>query len=211
MLLASVIAFNASWFNPLWDWWGLLWNDDIFIIRNSGSSARNPVPEVDYPTQPPMMSFKAFLQTQDDSISDDDAIRKYGEYKLDFKRQQLHEFFLAHKEEEWYVHPFLHLNTCELSSLAYLLSTFYSLINHIGHHWMCSTMKDLGVVNLIWFVKWRSEVFRSQWELCSSKMSLHEGNPQNALIMQGDPSTYPQRSTQNAFIQDILYKSSIKT
>ncbi|KAK3926902.1 Serrate RNA effector molecule-like protein [Frankliniella fusca] len=53
-------------------------------------------------TQPPMQSFKQFLQTQDDNISDDEAIRKYNEYKLDFKRLQLNEFFVAHKDEEWF-------------------------------------------------------------------------------------------------------------
>ncbi|XP_046995994.1 serrate RNA effector molecule homolog isoform X2 [Schistocerca americana] len=53
-------------------------------------------------TQPPMMSFKAYLQTQDDNITDEEAIRKYNEYKLEFKRQQLNEFFVAHKEEEWF-------------------------------------------------------------------------------------------------------------
>eukprot|EP00092_Neocalanus_flemingeri_P002381 GFUD01002547.1.p1 GENE.GFUD01002547.1~~GFUD01002547.1.p1 ORF type:complete len:408 (-),score=139.00 GFUD01002547.1:1060-2283(-) len=52
--------------------------------------------------QPAMMSFKAFLQTQDDQISDEDAIKKYAEYKLEFKRQQLNEFFVTHKEEEWF-------------------------------------------------------------------------------------------------------------
>ena len=49
-----------------------------------------------------MMSFKSFLQTQDDQISDEDAIKKYAEYKLEFKRQQLNEFFVTHKEEEWF-------------------------------------------------------------------------------------------------------------
>ncbi|XP_026293345.1 serrate RNA effector molecule homolog isoform X2 [Frankliniella occidentalis] len=53
-------------------------------------------------TQPPMQSFKQFLQTQDDNISDDEAIRKYNEYKLDFKRLQLNEFFVTHKDEEWF-------------------------------------------------------------------------------------------------------------
>lgn len=48
-----------------------------------------------------MMSLKAFLQSQDDNISDEEAIRKYNEYKLEFRRQQLNEFFVAHKEEEW--------------------------------------------------------------------------------------------------------------
>ncbi|MCP9258149.1 Serrate RNA effector molecule-like protein [Dirofilaria immitis] len=44
-----------------------------------------------------------FLATQDDSITDEEAIAKYSEYKLEFKRQELHKFFLAHKDEEWWV------------------------------------------------------------------------------------------------------------
>jgi len=50
-----------------------------------------------------MLTFKSFLTTQDDSISDEDAIKKYSEYKLEFKRQQLNEFFVNHKDEEWWV------------------------------------------------------------------------------------------------------------
>ena len=65
----------------------------IFIYR----------PDPDYPTQPLMMFFKQFLSQQDDNISDEDAIKKYNEYKLDFKKTQISEFFLAHKDEEWYV------------------------------------------------------------------------------------------------------------
>lgn len=61
-------------------------------------------------TQPAMMSFKAFLQSQDDTITDEEAMAKYNEYKLDFKRQQLNEFFVAHKDEEWYVSFFFKLN-----------------------------------------------------------------------------------------------------
>lgn len=52
--------------------------------------------------QPSMMSFKAFLETQDDSITDEEALVKYGEYKQEFRRQQLNEFFVGHKEEEWF-------------------------------------------------------------------------------------------------------------
>lgn len=55
----------------------------------------------DGPTQPAMMSLKQFLDTQDDGISDSEVLKKYTEYKLDFRRQQLNEFFVAHKEEEW--------------------------------------------------------------------------------------------------------------
>ncbi|XP_031784780.1 serrate RNA effector molecule homolog isoform X3 [Nasonia vitripennis] len=53
-------------------------------------------------TQPPMMTFKAFLGTQEDSITDEEAIKRYNEYKLEFRRQQLNEFFIAHKDEEWF-------------------------------------------------------------------------------------------------------------
>lgn len=55
----------------------------------------------DVQTQPAMMTLKQFLDTQDDGISDSEVLRKYSEYKLDFKRQQLNEFFVAHKDEEW--------------------------------------------------------------------------------------------------------------
>lgn len=57
--------------------------------------------EPEYQTQPAMQTFKAFLASQDDNITDDEAIQKYNEYKNDFKKQQINEFFLAHKEEEW--------------------------------------------------------------------------------------------------------------
>lgn len=48
-----------------------------------------------------MMTFKQFLATQDDSVDDMEAVKKYNEYKTEFKRQQIAEFFAAHKEEEW--------------------------------------------------------------------------------------------------------------
>ncbi|XP_030375347.1 serrate RNA effector molecule homolog isoform X2 [Scaptodrosophila lebanonensis] len=53
-------------------------------------------------TQPAMLSLKQFLDTQDEGISDSEVMRKYTEYKTDFKRQQLNEFFVAHKDEEWF-------------------------------------------------------------------------------------------------------------
>jgi hypothetical protein len=39
---------------------------------------------------------------KDDSITDEEALVKYGEYKMEFRRQQLNEFFVSHKEEEWF-------------------------------------------------------------------------------------------------------------
>ena len=58
--------------------------------------------EFDINFQPVMMTFKAFLQTQDDSITDEESLQKYGEYKLEFQRQQLNEFFVHHKDFEWF-------------------------------------------------------------------------------------------------------------
>ena len=52
--------------------------------------------------QPLKMTFKAFLSTQDDLITDEEAAQKYGEYKMEFRRQQLNEFFSCHKESEWF-------------------------------------------------------------------------------------------------------------
>jgi len=42
------------------------------------------------------------LQQQDDTISEEDAIRKYNDYKTDFKKTQINNFFLEHKEEDWF-------------------------------------------------------------------------------------------------------------
>lgn len=64
-------------------------------------SPREQLPVSDGMTQPAMMTLKQFLATQDDSISDEIAVAKYNEYKVEFKRSQLNEFFVAHKEEEW--------------------------------------------------------------------------------------------------------------
>lgn len=74
-----------------------------------------------------MMSFKAFLATQDDNISDSEAIEKYNDYKLEFQRQQLNEFFVAHKDDEWYV--------LELNLLPVLMSVHFLLTFHYCHHW----------------------------------------------------------------------------
>ncbi|XP_071493608.1 serrate RNA effector molecule homolog [Diadema antillarum] len=49
-----------------------------------------------------MLSFKQFLASQEDSIDDQEAVKKYNEYKLEFHKAQLSEFFLAHKDEEWF-------------------------------------------------------------------------------------------------------------
>lgn len=66
-----------------------------------GPREHHQPPVSDGLTQPMMLTLKQFLATQDDSISDDIAITKYNEYKLEFKRGQMNEFFVSHKDEEW--------------------------------------------------------------------------------------------------------------
>ncbi|XP_022920645.1 serrate RNA effector molecule homolog isoform X2 [Onthophagus taurus] len=70
--------------------------------HRAGNFFREPQAPPSDSQQPPMMSFKAFLATQDDNISDSEAIEKYNDYKLEFQRQQLNEFFVAHKDDEWF-------------------------------------------------------------------------------------------------------------
>ncbi|XP_023801147.1 LOW QUALITY PROTEIN: serrate RNA effector molecule homolog [Cyanistes caeruleus] len=62
------------------------------------------IAEVDLGMAPPVMkSFKEFLLSLDDAVDDEtEAVKRYNDYKLDFRRQQLQEFFLAHKDEEWF-------------------------------------------------------------------------------------------------------------
>ncbi|CAF3920441.1 unnamed protein product [Rotaria magnacalcarata] len=57
-------------------------------------------------TQPPMLSFKHFLQDQEDNIEQEEAIKRYNEYKTDFKKTQIAEFFTAHKDEDWFKHKY---------------------------------------------------------------------------------------------------------
>ena len=53
------------------------------------------------PRRQTMLSFKQFLTQQDDSIDESEATAKYNEYKIDFKRTVVSEFFEEHKDEDW--------------------------------------------------------------------------------------------------------------
>ncbi|XP_037728358.1 serrate RNA effector molecule homolog isoform X2 [Drosophila subpulchrella] len=85
------------------------WNDHYQSMHSAYSHAGHAPPPResvsgggDTLTQPAMLNLKQFLDTQDENISDSEVMRKYTEYKTDFKRQQLNEFFVAHKDEEWF-------------------------------------------------------------------------------------------------------------
>jgi hypothetical protein len=61
----------------------------------------------DSATQPPLLSFKNYLLDQDDNIDQEEAVKRYNDYKTDFKKTQIAEFFTAHKDEEWFVKIYL--------------------------------------------------------------------------------------------------------
>lgn len=63
-----------------------------------------------------MKSFKEFLLSLDDSVDETEAVKRYNEYKIDFRRQQMQDFFLAHKDEEWYDHIWFILMFFNISS-----------------------------------------------------------------------------------------------
>jgi len=79
-------------------------HDDRSRGRGGGERGRMEAIEPGY--QPSMLTFKAFLSNQDDTITEEDAMHKYGEYKVEFKRQQLNEFFVTHKADEWFKERF---------------------------------------------------------------------------------------------------------
>uniref|UniRef100_A0A672QZ77 Serrate RNA effector molecule homolog n=1 Tax=Sinocyclocheilus grahami TaxID=75366 RepID=A0A672QZ77_SINGR len=54
------------------------------------------------PPLPVMKTFKEFLLSLDDSVDETESVKRYNEYKIDFRRQQMQDFFLAHKDEEWF-------------------------------------------------------------------------------------------------------------
>lgn len=95
-------------------------------------NCRPPIPDPEYPCQPPMIPFKQFLASQDDSISEEEAVKRYNQYKLDFKKTQLNEYFLKHKDEEWWVcHNFL---------LIHLQIVLWKALLNYGIHAQCNVV-----------------------------------------------------------------------
>ncbi|KAG7257174.1 hypothetical protein CRUP_004548, partial [Coryphaenoides rupestris] len=59
-------------------------------------------PDLPPPGPPVMRSFKDFLLNMEDSVDETEAVKRYNQYKVDFKRQQLQDFFISHKHHEWF-------------------------------------------------------------------------------------------------------------
>lgn len=80
------------------------------------------------PPPPIMKSFKEFLLSLDDSVDETEAVKRYNEYKIDFRRQQMQDFFLAHKDEEWYDLIWFILKLTVINVFSSCLDRSFSLI-----------------------------------------------------------------------------------
>lgn len=71
---------------------------------NRGNQSNNGMGE----TQPPMISFKQFINNLNEtdpstsSLAPEEATKRYNDYKNDFRCTQIASFFANHKQEEWF-------------------------------------------------------------------------------------------------------------
>ncbi|XP_040271269.1 serrate RNA effector molecule homolog isoform X2 [Bufo bufo] len=79
---------------------------DMHVMQHHGipiQARLGNLHDVDLGTPAPVMkTFKEFLLSLEDSVDETEAVRRYNEYKMEFRRQQMQDFFLAHKDEEWF-------------------------------------------------------------------------------------------------------------
>ncbi|CAI2303972.1 unnamed protein product [Caenorhabditis sp. 36 PRJEB53466] len=76
--------------------------DDGFDPAGRGDRPNDEAVGGDDAYSGPLLSFKRFLGNMEDDISQEEAIKKYNEYKSEHKKHQLERFFRSHKEEEWF-------------------------------------------------------------------------------------------------------------
>lgn len=103
-------------------------------------------PDLPPPGPPTMRSFKDFLLNLEDSVDETEAVKRYNQYKLDFRRQQLQDFFLNHKEHEWFrskYHPDdIRVRRAESqSALKTRLDVFLFLLEN---HWLEDLSLDMN-------------------------------------------------------------------
>ncbi|XP_072232227.1 serrate RNA effector molecule homolog isoform X2 [Leuresthes tenuis] len=102
-------------------------------------------PDLPPPGPPTMRSFKEFLLNMEDSVDETEAVKRYNQYKLDFRRQQLQDFFLQHKEQEWFrskYHPddFKARRAESLTALKTRLGVFLFLLDN---NWLDNVSLDM--------------------------------------------------------------------
>ncbi|KAF3855512.1 hypothetical protein F7725_016235, partial [Dissostichus mawsoni] len=86
-----------------------------------------------------------FLLSMEDSVDETESVKRYNQYKLDFRRQQLQDFFLQHKDHEWFrskYHPddITAKRAESLNALKTRLSVFLFLLDN---SWLDSLTLDM--------------------------------------------------------------------
>lgn len=102
-------------------------------------------PDLPPPGPPTMRSFKEFLLNMEDSVDETEAVKRYNQYKLDFRRQQLQDFFLQHKEQEWFrskYHPD-DITTRKAESLAALKTRLGVFLFLMDNNWLDNVSLDM--------------------------------------------------------------------
>uniref|UniRef100_A0A669C044 Serrate, RNA effector molecule n=1 Tax=Oreochromis niloticus TaxID=8128 RepID=A0A669C044_ORENI len=86
-----------------------------------------------------------FLLNMEDSVDETEAVKRYNQYKLDFRRQQLQDFFLQHKEQEWFrskYHPD-DITTRKAESLAALKTRLGVFLFLMDNNWLDNVSLDM--------------------------------------------------------------------
>ncbi|XP_040887557.1 serrate RNA effector molecule homolog isoform X2 [Toxotes jaculatrix] len=102
-------------------------------------------PDLPPPGPPTMRSFKEFLLNMEDSVDETEAVKRYNQYKLDFRRQQLQDFFLQHKDQEWFrskYHPD-DITARKAESLAALKTRLGVFLFLLDNNWLDNISLDM--------------------------------------------------------------------
>uniref|UniRef100_A0AAX7SCP8 Serrate, RNA effector molecule n=1 Tax=Astatotilapia calliptera TaxID=8154 RepID=A0AAX7SCP8_ASTCA len=86
-----------------------------------------------------------FLLNMEDSVDETESVKRYNQYKLDFRRQQLQDFFLQHKEQEWFrskYHPD-DIATRKAESLAALKTRLGVFLFLMDNNWLDNVSLDM--------------------------------------------------------------------
>ncbi|XP_061816440.1 serrate RNA effector molecule homolog B-like isoform X1 [Nerophis lumbriciformis] len=102
-------------------------------------------PDLPPPGPPTMRSFKDFLLNMEDTVDETEAVKRYNQYKVDFRRQQLQDFFIQHKNQEWFrskYHPD-DIRTSKAESLAALKLRLGVFLFLSDSKWLDSVSLDM--------------------------------------------------------------------
>lgn len=96
-----------------------------------------------------------FLLNMEDSVDETESVKRYNQYKLDFRRQQLQDFFLQHKDQEWFrskYHPD-DITARRAESLAALKTRLGVFLFLLDNNWLDNVSLDMehapGIIKLL--------------------------------------------------------------